>query len=358
MKSESYFIEKTINLARKAEGCTSPNPLVGAVLVRNNKIIAQGYHKRAGLPHAEIEAIKKAGPKAKGSTLYVNLEPCFHFGRTPPCVDKIIETGIKKVVSATSDPNPLVRGKSMQKLKKAGVKVKVGLCTEEAKKLNEVFFKNMKKKLPFVVAKLAQTLDGKIATKSGTSKWITSKKARSYARSLRDKYDCVLVGVNTVISDNPRLDGLKKIPFKAVIDPEGRIPLNSYLVRKNPENLFIFTSNTKRKKLKNILAKAKVFALNKKGGSFDLKKVLKILYAQGVTSVFVEGGSATLGRFFDQKLVDKTHLFLAPKIMGGKESLTSIGAKGFSLNKCPVIKEMSIERVGDDVLVSGYPAYK
>ncbi|UCG35193.1 MAG: bifunctional diaminohydroxyphosphoribosylaminopyrimidine deaminase/5-amino-6-(5-phosphoribosylamino)uracil reductase RibD [Candidatus Omnitrophota bacterium] len=358
MKSDAYFIEKTINLAKKAEGFTSPNPLVGAVLVRNNKIIAQGYHKKAGLPHAEIEAIKRGGSEAKGATLYVNLEPCYHYGRTPPCVGGIIKAGIKKVVIATSDPNPLVKGKSMRKLKNAGIEVKLGPCIDEAKRLNEVFFKNIKEKRPFVVAKLAQTLDGKIATRSGSSKWITSEKARHYARSLRDKYDCVLVGVNTVINDNPHLNGLKKIPLKAVIDPRGRISHNSYLVRKNPQKLFLFTSSTKGNKLKNIPAKVKIFNLDKKKGLFNLKELLRILYARGITSVFVEGGSQTLGRFFDQKLIDKIHLFLAPKIMGGKDSITSIGAKGFSLKKCPVIKEVSIKRIGQDILISGYPVYK
>ena len=358
MKSDAYFIEKTINLAKKAEGFTSPNPLVGAVLVSNNKIVAQGYHKKAGLAHAEVEAIKKAGPKAKKATLYVNLEPCYHYGRTPPCVDKIIKTGIKRVVAATLDPNPLVKGKSIRKLKKAGIEVKVGICIDEAKKLNEVFFKNIKEKRPFVAAKLAQTLDGKIATRSGSSKWITSQDSRHYARGLRDKYDCILVGANTVINDNPHLDGLKKIPFKAVIDPRGRVSPKSYLVRENPQKLFIFTSRAKKNKLKNIPAKVKIFALEEKRGLFNLKELLRILYARGITSVFVEGGSQTLGIFFDQKLVDKIYLFLAPKIMGGKDSLTSIGAKGFSLKKCPVIKELDFKRISQDILISGYPVYK
>ncbi|MCM8831237.1 MAG: bifunctional diaminohydroxyphosphoribosylaminopyrimidine deaminase/5-amino-6-(5-phosphoribosylamino)uracil reductase RibD, partial [Candidatus Omnitrophica bacterium] len=192
MEKDLFFLKKTFQLAKKAEGFTSPNPLAGALFVKNNKIIASGFHKKAGAAHAEIEAIKNSSVSLRGSTLYVNLEPCYHFGKTPPCVDEIIKRGIKRVVVSNIDPNPRVNGKSIKKMRENNIEVKVGLCRKEGKVLNEVFFKNMKKNLPFVTVKVAQSLDGKIATRRGASKWITEKRARLYSRSLRDKYDAVL----------------------------------------------------------------------------------------------------------------------------------------------------------------------
>lgn len=360
-KKDVYFIRKTFQLARKAEGFTSPNPLVGALIVKKNKIISEGYHKKCGLPHAEVEAIKKAGKKkCQGATLYVNLEPCFHFGRTPPCVDMIIKNKFKRVVVATYDPNPETNGKSIRKLKNAGIKVKVGLAQKEAYKLNEIFFKNIKTGMPFVVAKIAQSLDGKIATKKGISQWITSEKSRKMARSLRDIYDCVLVGVNTVLKDNPSLEGLKKVPFKVVIDPRLRIPLNSNLLRKDPKKVIIFTSYNSRNKnkRKRISPLVKVFFLKESKGWFSLKKILKILFNQGIMSIFVEGGSQTIGRFFDEKLVDKVFFFIAPKIIGGKSALTSIGAEGISqIKKATFLKDIEIKNLKDDILIKGYPNF-
>jgi len=312
LKKDIYFLKQTFILAKRAEGFTSPNPLVGAVIVKNNKIISQGYHKKAGLAHAEIEAILKAKQNLKGSSLYINLEPCCHFGKTPPCVDKIIQQGIKRVVVSTLDPNPKVHGKSIKKLKQAGVKVSVGLLKEEAIKINEIFFKNMQEKRPFVVAKVASSLDGKIATVNGQSKWITGRQARLFARGLRDKCDCVLVGINTVLKDNPKLNGLKKIPYKIVIDPSLRIDAGRFIVKNNPEKLIVFTSS--KTKHKDSLKGVKVFAVKEKKGKLDLRSILSILYKLRITSCFVEGGSETLGNFLDGKLIDKVHFFIAPKI--------------------------------------------
>lgn len=353
-----YFLRKTLKLAQKAEGFTSPNPLVGAVLVKNGRIIAQGYHKRAGLAHAEIEAIKQIKGNPKGATLYVNLEPCCHFGRTPPCVDEIIKKGIKRLVVATIDPNPKVCGKSIRKMRAAGIRVNVGLLRKEAKKLNEVFFTNISKERPFVAAKIAQSLDGKIATKKGLSKWITDQKSRLFAKTLRDKYDCVLIGVNTLIKDNPRLNGLKKKPYKVVIDPNLRLPLSSNLVKENLDKLIIFTSEKSKARQKMLPISVKVFFMKESKGCLPLRKILKILYSLGITSIFVEGGSQTLGRFFDEKLVDKLYLFISPKIIGGKGSLTSIGGEGFPFpNTCPYIKEVYVKYLGQDLLICGYPNY-
>jgi diaminohydroxyphosphoribosylaminopyrimidine deaminase/5-amino-6-(5-phosphoribosylamino)uracil reductase len=359
MDKDSYFINETFNLAKRAEGLTSPNPLVGALIVKNNKIITSGYHKKCGLAHAEIEAFKKAkGKDFKGATLYLNLEPCFSFGRTPPCVDEIIRRRFKRVVIATPDPNPQTKGKSIRKLKKAGIRVSIGLLASEAQKLNEVFFKNMQKKHPFVVAKVAQSLDGKIATRNGASKWITTEGARKFAKQLRDKYDCVCVGVNTVIDDNPSLNGLKRKPLKVIIDPNLRIPLNSNLLKEKPAKTIIFTSSKSKKKAKRIPWTTKIFFLKENKGWLPLRQILKILYNLGVTSIFVEGGSQTIGRFFDEKLIDKAYFFIAPKIIGGKRALTSVGAQGFSdPNKAPSLKEVQIKHIGKDMVVSGYPVY-
>lgn len=353
-----YFLEKTLHLAKKAEGFTSPNPLVGAVIARNDRIIAQGYHKKAGSPHAEVIAIRKVKEDLRGATLYVNLEPCCHFGKTPPCVDEIIRKGIKRVVIATFDPNPMVYKKSVRKLRAAGIKVDIGFLEEAAKNLNEVFFKNMQKRTPFVAVKLAESLDGKIATSKGESKWITQKISRLFAKRLRDKYDSVLVGINTAIKDNPRLNGIKRVPYKVVIDSRLRLPKYSYLLKQNPDKLIIFTSKKSRPKRGKIPQAVKVFFLKEAAGKLSLKSILKVLYSLGVRSIFVEGGAETAGRFFDEKLVDKIYLFIAPKIIGGKNSFGSVAGRGFpSLQSCPKIEKVSIRRLGEDLLISGYPSY-
>ncbi|MCK4809371.1 MAG: bifunctional diaminohydroxyphosphoribosylaminopyrimidine deaminase/5-amino-6-(5-phosphoribosylamino)uracil reductase RibD [Candidatus Omnitrophica bacterium] len=362
MPNDLYFIKKTFSLAKKAEGFTSPNPIVGAVITRNGKIVGRGYHKKSGLPHAEIEAIKNIKGTLKGTELYVNLEPCCHWGKTGPCVDKIIESGIKKVVIACYDPNPRVRGRSVKKMKKAGIAVKTGILKNEAEILNEVFFKNMKKKLPFITAKSAQSLDGKIAAGSGDSKWITGEAARLFSKSLRDKYDAVAVGVNTVIKDDPVLEGIKKSPYKVIFDGSLRIPLNSKLVKDGKNNLIIFSfykAKRKKKKIELLKTKGRIYFLKENKGLFNLRQVLKILFATGIMSLFVEGGSVTLGRFFDSGLVDKVYFFFAPKIIGGSQSLTSVSGTGVSkISKAVAVRDLEIKKIGDDFLVKGYPCYK
>lgn len=357
-KRNLCFLKKTFSLAKKGEGFTSPNPLVGALFVKNSKILSFGYHHKAGGPHAEIEAIRAAKKNLNGSTLYINLEPCYHFGRTGPCVDEIIKRGVKKVVIASIDPNPKVNGKSIRKLRKAGIKVEVGLDKGEAQELNEVFFKNIREKKPFVVAKVAQSLDGKIATCKGISQWITSSSSRKFSKKLRDKYDCVLIGVNTLIKDNPSLRGLKKSSFKVVISPQLNLPLKSQLLEKDLDKLIIFTSNKSKPARKKIPSGVKVFFLKEEKGWLPIKKILKILYSLGIMSVFVEGGSQTLGQFFIKKEVDKVFFFIAPKIIGGRTALGSIGAEGFPTpESCPQLKDFRIKRIGKDVLIWGYPQY-
>ncbi|MDD5583768.1 MAG: bifunctional diaminohydroxyphosphoribosylaminopyrimidine deaminase/5-amino-6-(5-phosphoribosylamino)uracil reductase RibD [Candidatus Omnitrophica bacterium] len=357
-ENDIYFLRKTFLLAQRAQGHTSPNPLVGAVIVKDKRIIAQGYHHKAGLPHAEIEAIRNADESIKGATLYVNLEPCCHFGRTSPCVDEIIKQGFGRVVIAMRDPNPKVNGASIKKLKHAGIKVTVGLLRDEAEKVNEVFLKNMRYNTPFVVAKVAQRLDGKIDTHRGISRWITCLQSRVYARKLRDRYDAVMVGINTVVSDDPHLNGMCTTPFKIVVDPDMRIPLNSYLIKKSAEKLIVFVSLKSKNKRKNFPSGIRIYFLKEKNGRLSLKEMLKVLYTLGITSVFVEGGSATLGRFFDEKLVDKIYFFIAPKIIGGRRALTSIGGQGYALPKTsPWIRDISVTQSGGDILITGSPVY-
>jgi len=361
-QKDIYFVKKAILLAKKAQGFTSPNPLVGAVIVKDNKVISSGYHKKAGFPHAEIEAIKRSKTtNFKNSVLYVNLEPCFHYGRTPPCVDEIIKCKLKRVVISMKDPNPKTSGKSIKKLRQAGVKVTTGVLSDEAKKLNEAFFYSIKAKRPFVVSKSAQSIDGKISTKSKISKWITSYESRQFGKKLRDKYDCVLIGINTVLLDNPRLNGLKRKTYKAVIDSRLRIPIDATILRDEPDKVFIFTSleSKNKKKLKILSSKGvNIFFLKKKNGFISLKNVLKVLYREGMISVFVEGGSSTLGRFFDEKLINKAYFFISPKIIGGRKALMSVGGEGSSsLKDCPQLSELSIKHIGDDLVISGYPQY-
>jgi len=350
------FMQRALFLARKGEGTVSPNPLVGAVIVKGKKVIAEGYHKKCGWPHAEIEAIRKAKPKdLKGATLYINLEPCCHFGKTPPCVDEIIRRKFRKVIIAVKDPNPKVNGKSIKKLKQAGIKVSLGSGEKEALRLNEIFFKNMQQSLPFVVVKVAQSLDGKIATATGQSKWITSEKSRQVAKSLRDKYDAVLVGVNTIVKDNPSLKGLKRTPFKIVIDPNLRIPRQTFVLKNHPEKLIVITSLSNKKKAQKISKAVKLIFLKKeKSGQFPIRSILKALYHSGIMSVFVEGGAETIGRFFDAKAVDRVFIFIAPKIIGGRNALASVGGKGvLSISSAISLRDVKIEKIGSDFLISG-----
>lgn len=360
VQRDNFFMQKALALAEKARGFTSPNPMVGAVIVKNGTVIADGYHHGSGLAHAEIEAMRKVPVEAlRGATLYVNLEPCCHYGKTPPCVDEIIRCRFKRVVIAVKDPNPLVAGRSIKKMQRAGIKVTLGVAQTEARRLNEVFFKNMCKGLPFVATKVAQSLDGKIATAFGESQWITSEASRRKAKHLRDSYDCVLVGVNTVIQDDPGLKGLKKIPFKVIIDPRLQLPPRCRLLQENPEKVIVFTSSemSASTKCKAFASSVDVCYMPAKKAHIAVNEILHKLFEKGITSVFVEGGSDTLGRFFDAKCVDKVYFFIAPKIIGGKKSLSAIGGKGVKkLKEAFVLKDITIHRYAKDFLIEAYAA--
>ncbi len=357
---DHIYMKVALDLAIMAKGKTSPNPMVGAVIVKNKSIIAKGYHKRCGSDHAEIVALKKAGSKAKGAKLYVTLEPCGHFGRTPPCVDAIVQSGIKEVVIATKDPNLKNNGKSIQKLKRAGLKVTVGVLEKEALTINESFFKWMKKKMPFVMIKCAQTLDGKIATVTGHSKWITSKEARSFTHQLRNEFDSILVGINTVIKDNPNLNPtLKtKILKKIVIDSNLKVSLSANLFKKtNHKNVYIATTkNASKNKIGQFQKKGiNVYVCTGKDGRVDLKEFFKILARNEITNILVEGGATVAGSIIKEKLADKMMILIAPKIIGDQDAKSSISGLNIkNINRSLKLRDICLKCLQSDLLVQGY----
>src|SRR3989338_2324088 len=358
--SDRYFMQMALKLALKGKGKTSPNPMVGAVLVKGNRIIAEGWHRRCGGDHAEIAALKKAGDRARGARLYVTLEPCFHYGRTPPCVDQIIRQGIREVIMAMKDPNPLTNVKSIAKLRRAGIKTRVGILQEEALAVNEAFGKYITAKRPFVVAKCEQTLDGKIATAAGHSRWITSLKARDYAHALRDEFDAICVGIHTVLKDNPGLNGkstareLKKV----VLDPSLRVSPYARLFRKvKPMNCFLsVTKKASWRKIKSFRARGvNVLVCPQRDDRMDLKWLLKELAKRGIVSILMEGGAQTIGQALKQRVIDKFHIYVAPKIMGDQNALSAVvGINTVNVNRAVRLKNLALQKIGEDILITGY----
>lgn len=333
MESDTQFMKLAIQLAKKRKGLTHPNPTVGAVIVKDGKVIGQGFHLRAGLPHAEREAIKDAKSKGfdlKGSTMYVTLEPCCHYGKTPPCTEAIIEEGIKKVVVATLDSNPLVAGKGVEILKQHGVEVEVGILEDQAKQLNEDFFIYITKKRPFIHLKIAQTLDGKIATRTGSSKWITSEKSRKFVHRLRAQATAVMVGKNTVLEDNPFLTvrnlKVERQPYRVIVDKNLEIPI-SYNIFNPDTKVFIIASNNADSSKFDGLEHIKVIKLPLYNGEFNLEDILSVLHREGIVHLFVEGGKGLFTRFIKQNLWDRISLFIAPKMIG-EDGISAIGQLG------------------------------
>ncbi len=364
MNKHEFFMRMCLELARKGKSSTSPNPMVGAVVVKNGKVISCGYHKRIGSLHAEAIALKEAGKKAKGATLYVNLEPCSHTGRTPACTDSIIKSKIKRVYCAMIDPNPLNNGRSIKILKKNNIDVKVGLLKKDAEKLNEVFIKYITKKMPFVTLKAAESLDGKIATKIYDSKWITSDESRDYSHKLRSEVDAILVGINTVIKDNPLLTSRRsQSPIKVILDPNLKTPEKAKIFSKYSPSLNIIVILKEPLDDKDILEKIK--RLNKRGilvitcpsknSKIDLRFLLKELAELEISHLLVEGGGQTLAGFIEGGFVDRVLFFISPKIIGGKNAITSVEGKGVDkVRKSLKLKDIKIEKIGEDILVGGY----
>lgn len=347
MISDELFIRQTLKLAKKGLSWTNPNPMVGVVIVKNGRIIGKGFHQQAGKAHAEIAALRKT-EYPKGATLYVNLEPCATFGKTPPCVEAIIKAKIKKVVCSTLDPNPKNHGKGIAKLNEAGIETLVGVLENEAKILNETFFTFQIKQRPFVAIKFAASLDGKIATYTGDSKWITNEKARNYARKLRSQYQAILVGINTVLTDDPHLGNSLRI----ILDPLLRIPLNVQVLR--DRNVILATLLKTDKRKKKLMEDKGFEILVFDGDHISIPKLLSKLQEKEIISVFVEGGGETLGNFIDSKIIDKVYGFHAPIIVGGKQALT-IGGKGAStIDQALRLKNVSFKKFDDDLLIIGY----
>ncbi len=357
------FMKKVLELAEKGRGAASPNPMVGAVLVKNNRIIATGYHTRVGALHAEAVALKKAGPRAKSAELYVNLEPCSHVGRTPPCTDAIIKSGVRKVYSAMIDPNPLNNGRGLEILRKNRIKVSVGILEEEARRLNRAFIKYITKNMPFVTVKTAESLDGKIATRRYDSRWITSGYSRDYGHRLRSEADAVLVGVNTIVKDNPLLTSRRKrSPIKVILDPHLRVPEDARIFSRRSPSLSIVA--VLKKVLDKKAAIEKIDRLNKKGvlviscpdkaGRIALKGLLKELAGLEIAHLLVEGGGDTVAGFIEAGLVDRVLFFIAPKIIGGRDAVTSVEGRGVDkVKKAIPLKNVEIEKIGCDILVKG-----
>ncbi|MCD6079874.1 MAG: bifunctional diaminohydroxyphosphoribosylaminopyrimidine deaminase/5-amino-6-(5-phosphoribosylamino)uracil reductase RibD [Candidatus Omnitrophica bacterium] len=355
-------MKRCLSLAKRAEGFTNPNPMVGAVIVKNNKIISEGYHKRAGEKHAEIVAIEKAKGNLKSATLYVNLEPCSSFGRTPPCTEKIIKSGIKKVVIAMSDPNPAHNGKGIEILRKAGIEVIEGILKPEAEDLNRVFIKHITKKIPYITVKSAITLDGRISDYTGNSKWITSEGLRFYFhKELRSKVDAIVVGINTVLKDNPllsarRSDGsyYKKQPAKIILDSKFRIPKDARLFREIKSDVILVVGDnvTRTRKEKFLEARGvKILPQPLKNGKINLPRLIKDLYKLGICHLLVEGGGKVISSFLKEKLADEIYLAYAPLIIGG-ENLFYCG-KEMKLSRGIRVKDVSFKKFDNQIIIKG-----
>lgn len=349
------------SLARSAEGRTTPDPMVGAVLVKGGRIISMGYHGEVTTPHAEAWAIQKAGEQTKGATMYLNLEPCCHYGNNPPCADLIVRAGIREVIVSMKDPNPLVNGKGFRILRRNGVKVRVGLLEEEARQLNEVFVRYITTKRPFVCLKSALTIDGKIATRTGESRWVAGKEARRYAHHLRNVYDAILVGVSTVLIDDPKLTVrlVKKIknPIRVVLDTYARTSLKaSVLNNRGARTIIIVGPQAPKKRLKALEKKgAEILRVKASRGKIDLKALLRKLGKMQITSLLIEGGGEVNASFLEEKLVDKAHFVIAPKIFGGKDARTTVEGDGVETpDQAIYLKRIHQERLGEDFLITGY----
>lgn len=363
-----HYMRRALELAGLARGRTSPNPLVGAVIVRDGEIVGEGYHRRAGTPHAEVHALRDAGERARGATLYVTLEPCNHYGRTPPCTEALIAAGIAEVYMAMLDPNPLVNGQGRERLERAGIRTFVGLCGQEAAALNRPFITHITQGRPLVIVKVACSLDGKIATRTGESRWISGELARQRVHKLRDEVDAIMVGANTAIVDDPRLTtrlpGGEEVqhPLRIVVDSRGRVPLAARLFDPElPGRAMLATtaacSLVHREALRQRGIEVLVLPAGP-DGRVELSALLQELGRQQVTSLLVEGGGTLLDAFFRARLVDQVLAFVAPLIIGGREAPSAVGGEGVALlREAPRLVNPSVEQVGEDFLISGAPRW-
>jgi diaminohydroxyphosphoribosylaminopyrimidine deaminase/5-amino-6-(5-phosphoribosylamino)uracil reductase len=361
------YMEQALSLARLALGQASPNPAVGAVVVKKGTVVGQGYTQPPGSHHAEVLALKQAGKEAKGSVMYVTLEPCCHYGRTPPCSRAITSAGISEVHMAMLDPNPIVLGRGKDELEKEGVKTYLGEHEEQAREINEAYTKFITTGIPFITAKFAISLDGKIATRKGDSRWISSSESRKYVHNLRYIADAIMVGVNTVLADDPQLTTrccggrggtARKQPLRVIVDGEGRTPLTARLFKEPGETLLVLGRKaTPEEKTAFTKAGAEIVELPAAKGMVDPEKLLEALGERNITSILVEGGGILFGSLFDQGLVDKVVAFIAPIIIGGAEARTAVAGSGVDRVADSLrLERVKVERFGDDLAVSGYVA--
>ncbi len=359
MNSAARWMKRALRLAARGQGRTSPNPMVGAVIVADDEIVGEGYHREVGGPHAEIWALRQAGSQARGATLYVTLEPCAHEGRTPPCVDALTAAGIGRVVAAMLDPDPRVNGKGMKALAEAGVSTEVGLLEEDARQLNAAYLKHTMTGLPLVSLKAAMSLDGKIATTSGESRWITGDRARRLAHRLRAAHDAVLVGVGTIIADQPRLtvrEARGRTPLRVVVDSEARTPTDSPLLTADeiPPIIAVTEAAPKERveRLRN--AGAETWLMPSENGGVDLRALMRGLGERQVQSVLAEGGGTVAAALLEAGLVDRVYFFVAPKLIGGKAAPSPVDGAGVDkLADAWRLGRIRARRIGEDLLISG-----
>ncbi|MBI2645662.1 MAG: bifunctional diaminohydroxyphosphoribosylaminopyrimidine deaminase/5-amino-6-(5-phosphoribosylamino)uracil reductase RibD [Deltaproteobacteria bacterium] len=355
------YMKMALDLARHGEGLTSPNPMVGALIVKDGEIVGRGFHLKAGEDHAEIIALKEAGERARGGILYITLEPCCHVGKTGPCTEAIVKAGIRKVVVGMQDPNDLVNGKGMRELKRLGVEIEAGVLEKECQELNEFFTFWIKHQTPFVILKTASTLDGKIATFKGESKWITSEESRNMVQSLRNKVDAIIVGIGTIMTDNPSLslqsNKDRMNPLRIVVDSKLRISPRAKVLKVDEKHrtMVVTTRKATLKKRKALERKGvEVVVVPDKRGRVSIVSLLKLLGKQGVLSVLVEGGAEVNASFLKEKLAHKIYTFMAPRILGD-DALGAYSNMGLSdLDQAIKIKNVRMESVGKDFLIQGY----
>lgn len=357
-------MKEALDLSLLGAGFTSPNPLVGAVIVKDERIIGEGYHQHYGGSHAEVNAIKNSTEKVVGATIYVTLEPCSHYGKTPPCADLLVENKFKRVVIATLDPNPLVAGKGVEILRKKGIEVVVGVMEEEALKINEAFIKYISTKMPFCILKTAMTLDGKIATHTGESKWITNEKSREYVHEIRNKVTGIMVGVDTVIQDNPSLttrltNKEGNDPIRIIVDSTLRVPLEAKVLKMNSGKRTIIATtdradDSKLKKLKKY-QNVQVVVMPSKDLRVDLTYLMKWLGEQNIDSILVEGGSTLNFSMIEDGLIDKVVSFIAPKILGGDQAKTPIGGRGIAnIVDAIILRDFNVSTFEEDIMIESY----
>ena len=363
--SHEVFMRAALALARRAQGRTSPNPMVGAVIVTGGRIIGRGYHHRAGAPHAEVNALRQAGARARGATLYTTLEPCNHYGRTPPCCGAIITAGITRVVVATADPNPVTNGAGIARLRRAGLDVTAGVLEPEARQLIAPFRKAMTAGLPLVIAKIAQSLDGKIATARGESQWITSDVARRVGHRWRGRVDAIMVGINTVLHDDPRLTARGRharpgLSVRVVVDSQLQIPLSARCLprRSGPRTIIATTVRTGSKVTALRRRGVAVYRFPPRRGRVPLRSLCRLLARRGLHSVLIEGGGELLAGALEERLVDRVMWFIAPKIIGGRHAPSSVGGEGVRrLKDVMRLDDTTVRWIGSDVLVEGRVVY-